>query len=79
MSTFHELFLQSKILPFGFLFFWVQGCQNKFYMPHMLTVDSRSNVWVTDVAMHQVFRIPQREVFGGDCQEDKVFGHLVSP
>jgi hypothetical protein len=30
---------------------------NRFYMPHGLTVDSFDNVWVTDVAMHQVFKI----------------------
>ncbi|WAR00149.1 AMDB-like protein [Mya arenaria] len=29
-----------------------------FYLPHGLTVDSRGNIWVTDVALHQVFRIP---------------------
>ena len=29
---------------------------NFFFMPHMLTVDHQNNVWVTDVAMHQVFK-----------------------
>ncbi|XP_052793930.1 peptidyl-glycine alpha-amidating monooxygenase-like isoform X2 [Mya arenaria] len=32
--------------------------KNWFYLPHGLTVDSRGNIWVTDVALHQVFRIP---------------------
>ncbi|XP_071446541.1 peptidyl-alpha-hydroxyglycine alpha-amidating lyase 2-like [Hetaerina americana] len=31
---------------------------NHFYVPHGLTVDSEGQVWVTDVAMHQVFRFP---------------------
>ncbi|KAK2172260.1 hypothetical protein NP493_977g01004 [Ridgeia piscesae] len=30
---------------------------NMFYMPHGLHVDKDDNVWLTDVAMHQVFRI----------------------
>ena len=25
-----------------------------FYMPHSITVDTRGNIWITDVAMHQV-------------------------
>ena len=29
---------------------------NLFFMPHHLTVDSQNNVWVTDVALHQVFK-----------------------
>ncbi|XP_050433416.1 peptidyl-alpha-hydroxyglycine alpha-amidating lyase 2-like [Adelges cooleyi] len=27
-----------------------------FYMPHGITIDHQGNVWVTDVAMHQVFK-----------------------
>lgn len=30
--------------------------KNTFYMPHGLTVDSENNVWLTDVALHQVFK-----------------------
>ena len=29
-------------------------------MPHGLTVDSHSNVWLTDVALHQVFKFPPK-------------------
>lgn len=29
---------------------------NKFYMPHGINIDHESNVWLTDVAMHQVFK-----------------------
>ncbi|PNF30532.1 hypothetical protein B7P43_G09923 [Cryptotermes secundus] len=30
-----------------------------FYLPHGLTVDADNNVWVTDVALHQVFKFSQ--------------------
>ncbi|KAF9409064.1 hypothetical protein HW555_011448 [Spodoptera exigua] len=30
--------------------------QNLFYIPHGITVDNEGNVWVTDVALHQVFK-----------------------
>lgn len=30
--------------------------KNLFYMPHGLTIDHENNVWVTDVALHQVFK-----------------------
>lgn len=30
--------------------------QNTFAMPHGLTIDHEDNVWVTDVALHQVFK-----------------------
>jgi hypothetical protein len=29
---------------------------DKFFMPHGLTVDDQQNVWLTDVALHQVFK-----------------------
>lgn len=29
---------------------------DKFYLPHGLTIDSKGNKWITDVAMHQVFK-----------------------
>ncbi|XP_065910976.1 peptidyl-glycine alpha-amidating monooxygenase A-like isoform X3 [Dysidea avara] len=36
--------------------------ENKFYMPHGLTIDTAGNYWITDVAMHQVFKFsPQHE------------------
>ena len=31
--------------------------ENLFIMPHGLTVDNHNNIWVTDVALHQVFKI----------------------
>jgi hypothetical protein len=30
--------------------------EDKFYMPHGLTVDHEGNIWLTDVALHQVFK-----------------------
>ncbi|XP_046398624.1 peptidyl-alpha-hydroxyglycine alpha-amidating lyase 1 [Ischnura elegans] len=30
-----------------------------FYLPHGLSVDGENNVWVTDVALHQVMKFPQ--------------------
>ncbi len=30
-------------------------------MPHGLTVDDGGNVWLTDVALHQVFKFPPGE------------------
>ena len=30
--------------------------KNMFYMPHGISVDPQGNVWLTDVALHQVFR-----------------------
>ena len=39
------------------------GIQNEwgadlFFMPHHLTIDSQNNIWVTDVALHQVLKFP---------------------
>ncbi|KAH8394807.1 hypothetical protein KR222_006451, partial [Zaprionus bogoriensis] len=34
--------------------------KNLFYLPHGLTVDPEDNVWVTDVALHQVFKFAPR-------------------
>ncbi|XP_017147281.2 LOW QUALITY PROTEIN: peptidyl-alpha-hydroxyglycine alpha-amidating lyase 1 [Drosophila miranda] len=34
--------------------------KNFFYMPHGLTVDPEDNVWLSDVAMHQVFKFAAR-------------------
>lgn len=30
-----------------------------FYMPHGLTIDRHDNLWVTDVALHQAFKVNQ--------------------
>ncbi|XP_072039016.1 peptidyl-glycine alpha-amidating monooxygenase B-like [Amphiura filiformis] len=33
-------------------------CFNGFYMPHGLSIDHEGNIWLTDVALHQVFKFP---------------------
>ena len=43
----------------------------------MMTVDTESNLWATDVALHQVFRISQAEAFGGQCTPDLTLGTAV--
>uniref|UniRef100_A0A1B6G878 peptidylamidoglycolate lyase n=1 Tax=Cuerna arida TaxID=1464854 RepID=A0A1B6G878_9HEMI len=32
--------------------------ENMFYLPHGITLDQEENVWLTDVALHQVFKFP---------------------
>lgn len=31
--------------------------RNLFYMPHGITLNAEDNVWLTDVALHQVFKV----------------------
>lgn len=31
--------------------------KNLFYMPHGITIDRHDNIWVTDVALHQAFKV----------------------
>lgn len=33
--------------------------RNLFYMPHGLHIDNEGNTWITDVALHQVFKFPK--------------------
>ena len=41
----------------------VQWGQGRFALPHSVTVDREDNVWVTDVALHQVFKFsPDRRL-----------------
>lgn len=35
---------------------------NLFYMPHGITSDNMGNLWITDVARHQVMRLPTSEL-----------------
>ncbi|EDV58181.2 peptidyl-alpha-hydroxyglycine alpha-amidating lyase 1 isoform X1 [Drosophila erecta] len=50
--------------------------KNFFYMPHGLTVDPEDNVWLTDVAMHQVFKFQPR---GGDGKPVLTLGDAFQP
>lgn len=36
--------------------------RNLFYMPHGLTIDLLGNYWITDVAMHQVFKFDVKDI-----------------
>lgn len=36
--------------------------KNMFYMPHGLTIDHLGNYWITDVAMHQVFKFDAKDI-----------------
>ncbi|RLU25558.1 hypothetical protein DMN91_001714 [Ooceraea biroi] len=36
--------------------------KDMFYLPHGLTIDQAGNYWVTDVAMHQVFKFDAQDV-----------------
>jgi peptidylamidoglycolate lyase len=36
--------------------------KDMFYLPHGLTIDQSGNYWITDVAMHQVFKFDARDV-----------------
>uniref|UniRef100_A0A1B0GBQ4 peptidylamidoglycolate lyase n=1 Tax=Glossina morsitans morsitans TaxID=37546 RepID=A0A1B0GBQ4_GLOMM len=35
--------------------------ENMFYLPHGLTIDTHGNYWITDVAMHQAFKLRASE------------------
>lgn len=50
---------------------------NTFFMPHTITVDAQNNVWVTDVALHQVFKFLP---YGGGAEKKPVIilGEKVS-
>ncbi|XP_067002110.2 peptidyl-alpha-hydroxyglycine alpha-amidating lyase 2 [Anabrus simplex] len=45
-----------------------------FYLPHGVTVDHHGNTWLTDVAMHQVFKFPP-----GASTPELVFGEKFRP
>ncbi|KAK9308172.1 hypothetical protein QLX08_001670 [Tetragonisca angustula] len=34
----------------------------KFYLPHGLTIDMHGNYWITDVALHQVFKFDSKDI-----------------
>lgn len=36
--------------------------RNMFFLPHGLTIDSLGNYWITDVAMHQVFKFDGKDI-----------------
>ncbi|XP_005182185.1 peptidyl-alpha-hydroxyglycine alpha-amidating lyase 1 [Musca domestica] len=50
--------------------------KNLFYMPHGLTIDHEDNVWITDVALHQVFKFGPR---GSDDKPLMKLGTAFTP
>ena len=48
--------------------------RNMFFMPHGIEVDANNNIWVTDVGLHQVLRIP-----AGKDKPDFVLGEKFVP
>ncbi|XP_057176846.1 peptidylglycine alpha-amidating monooxygenase isoform X2 [Triplophysa rosa] len=49
--------------------------RNTFYMPHGITTDKDDNYWVTDVALHQVFKLSS----DGKDQQLLVLGEAFKP
>ncbi|XP_063225357.1 peptidyl-alpha-hydroxyglycine alpha-amidating lyase 2-like [Bacillus rossius redtenbacheri] len=55
-----------------------------FYMPHGITISPRGDMWLTDVALHQVFKwepggVAPSMVFGQRLQPGSGLGHLCQP
>ncbi|XP_055379907.1 peptidyl-alpha-hydroxyglycine alpha-amidating lyase 1 [Condylostylus longicornis] len=50
--------------------------KNLFYMPHGLTIDSEDNVWVTDVALHQVMKFGPK---GSNNKPQLILGTSMKP
>ena len=50
--------------------------KNIFFLPHMITVDSKNNIWMTDVALHQVFKFGP---YGGNHKPLIVLGERFVP
>ena len=50
--------------------------RNIFFLPHMITVDSKNNVWMTDVALHQIYKFSP---YGGDHKPLIVLGERFVP
>lgn len=47
-----------------------------FFLPHGLTVDSKNNIWLTDVALHQVFKFAP---YGGNGEKKQALIVLGEP
>lgn len=57
---------------------------NMFYMPHGLTIDKHDNLFITDVALHQVFKFRPGElepslIFGQEFEPGPGVKHLCKP
>jgi len=58
-KTNHNVFKGPTILAFNATSGELKSMwgENMFWMPHGLTVDKYDNIWVTDVGLHQVFKV----------------------
>lgn len=55
-----------------------------FYLPHGMTIDRHGNTWITDVALHQVFKFKPNSVYasiviGRRFQPGSIPNHLCKP
>lgn len=55
-----------------------------FYLPHGMTIDRHGNTWITDVAMHQVFKFRPNSLYpsislGQRFQPGVLPGYLCKP
>lgn len=51
----------------------------KFYLPHGLTIDTHGNYWITDVALHQVFKFDSKDIARlrkGEYNQETMFSDL---
>ncbi|XP_044876749.1 peptidyl-glycine alpha-amidating monooxygenase isoform X6 [Mauremys mutica] len=58
--------------------------KNLFYLPHGLSIDKDGNYWVTDVALHQVFKLGVRDkepllILGRSLQPGSDKNHFCQP
>ncbi|XP_007486292.1 peptidyl-glycine alpha-amidating monooxygenase isoform X6 [Monodelphis domestica] len=59
--------------------------KNLFYLPHGLSIDTDGNYWVTDVALHQVFKLDPRNkgspllILGRSMQPGSDKSHFCQP
>ena len=50
----------------------------KFYLPHGLTIDMYGNYWITDVALHQVFKFDSKDIARlrkGEYSQETIFSN----
>ncbi|KAI1239736.1 hypothetical protein IHE44_0011164 [Lamprotornis superbus] len=53
----NEIFTSISFFQKNVFNFILLHCVCRFYLPHGLSVDKNGNYWVTDVALHQVFKL----------------------
>ncbi|XP_022106614.1 peptidyl-glycine alpha-amidating monooxygenase B-like [Acanthaster planci] len=51
----------------------------RFYMPHGITTDHEGNIWLTDVALHQVFKFTPDEMKHNKIKPSLILGERFQP